>query len=135
MANEQDYSALEVRVKKLEDQLAQSRAQRLPADVSPEEFQAYLKVRSALAYDNCGGGGTHCGPGCEYVRCMARCDVECICGPCNFGGGGFGGGGNFGGGFGGGLGGGGLGGGGFGNLGGGGGFGGKGFGFNGGFGL
>src|SRR5687768_14750924 len=97
MANEQDYSALEVRVKKLEDQLAQSRAQRLPADVSPEEFEAYLKVRSALAYGNCGGGGTHCSPGCEYVRCMARCDVECICGPCNFGGGGFGGGGRFGG--------------------------------------
>jgi hypothetical protein len=99
MANDKDHDALEVRVRKLEDQLSQTRAQRQPADVTPEEFQAYLKVRSALQLDpDWGCGINECQPcvlrcvqPCVVTRCIVRCDVECICGPCNFGGGGFGG--------------------------------------------
>ena len=109
MDQERETQDLELRIRKLEDALGQARARRQSIDVSPEDIQAYRKVRDALAFDPetvC--GINECMP-CIIRPCVVnpcvinpciirRCDVECICGPCGFGGfGGFGGGGRFGG--------------------------------------
>lgn len=111
MARDQEKEDLELRIQRLEDQLAGARARRQPADLSADELRAFIKVRDALGLDpDWGCGINECQPcilRCVIdrciVRCIVRCDVECICGPCNFGGGfggglgGFGGGGRFGG--------------------------------------
>ena len=101
--DQSERQKLEMRIVELENRLKELSAGRQPqqADISPEEIQAYLKVRDMLRAD----WGEFCGINdcmkCVIVRCWGgpivrcRCDVECSCGPCGYGGGGgfFGGGG------------------------------------------
>ena len=85
---------LEGRIIELENELKQMRASRQQAaNITAEEMQTYLKVRGTLAWDP----DTSCGIN-ECSRCIITfcscivpcricgpCDVECTCGPCNFG--------------------------------------------------
>ncbi len=103
MADEGKQQDLELRIVELENQLKQLRAGRGTTDLTPEEIQAYIKVRNSLGIDpdlECGINECsrcivlRCYAPC-ITRCIRVCDVECICGPCNIGGLG-GGGGRFG---------------------------------------
>src|SRR5262245_24847147 len=92
-----DIKSLEMRLTKIENALGKLAEANKAVDISAEEMKAYLKVRSALDADFCGVNDcmplrclpTRCIPiRCIPIRCIpVRCINECICGPCNIGGG------------------------------------------------
>jgi hypothetical protein len=85
---------LELEVKELREALGTSGARRRVADISPEDMQAYIKVRDIVV----GDFGDFCGIN-DCFRCIALCRAcqactvcracifECSCGPCSGGGG------------------------------------------------
>jgi hypothetical protein len=102
---------MEERIKELEARIAELEKKHegtprmTAANLSPEDIQAFHKVRDVIAAD----WGDFCGVndcfrcipvarcGGPVLRCIARCINECVCGPCSAGPFGAGGGGNFGG--------------------------------------
>jgi hypothetical protein len=80
---------LEMKVVELEDQLKKLGARPKAADLTPDDIQAFLKVRQAL-----GDWGEFCGPSdCQACRVCHQCVVACVrcqvcifecggCGPC-----------------------------------------------------
>ena len=103
MADEDDrIQRLELRLERIEQALTAgggAAKRQSVSDVSPEELQAFVKVRDVLAGDwgdFCGVNDCFrcialCRPLCTICRVCRVCDVECSCGPCNIGGGGLGG--------------------------------------------
>ena len=99
--NPSEIRKLEMRIVELENQLGQASSRRNLSNISPEELQAYLKVKSIVEIDpacginECSRCIVSCIVNCIALcslctRCITRCDVECVCGPCNCGfGGGF----------------------------------------------
>ena len=88
-----DIKSLEMRLTKIENALGKLAEANKAMDISAEEMKTYLKVRSALDVDFCGVNDCmplrcRCIPRCIPSRCIpTRCINECICGPCNIGGG------------------------------------------------
>ena len=94
MATNEDFEELKGRIVELESKLAEAQkgAARKPAvDITPEEMQAYVKVRDVMAADwgdSCGINECYrcivvrCYQPC-IVRCIYTCINECTCGPCN----------------------------------------------------
>ena len=91
MADE-DIKQLHMRIAKLEQALAGVASRAQPTDLTAEEIKAYRKVQDVIAAD----WGDFCGINdcfkCIINRCISscirlcrRCDIECFCGPCNFG--------------------------------------------------
>ena len=97
MAEEEDrLQRLELRLERIEQALTAGAGRRESvSDVSPEELQAFVKVRDVLAADwgdfcginDCFRCNSLCRPLCSICRVCRVCDVECSCGPCGFGGG------------------------------------------------
>jgi hypothetical protein len=90
---DEERKALEMRIVELENQLKELAARPRMADISKDEFEAYLKVRGVLEYEPRDCGINDCQP-CEIFRCSfcAVCQLctppcvnECTCGPCNMG--------------------------------------------------
>ncbi|WP_152189445.1 hypothetical protein [Georgenia satyanarayanai] len=95
MADEAEFEALKGRIVELENQLKTQQVRRGVKDLSPEDLQAYARVRDVIAADY----GEFCGIN-DCFRCISRCTVcavcvvrclevcihECTCGPCNVGG-------------------------------------------------
>jgi hypothetical protein len=103
MADTPDIKRLEMRISELENQLKQYQSgsgsgQAMP-EISSEEMRAFMKVGSALgAFDDWGCGVNECRPVsicricrvcqiCRICRICRPCINECVCGPCNVGGG------------------------------------------------
>ena len=96
--SQDEIKRLEGRIKELEDLLGQMRTARQTPSFTPEEMQAYMKVRDALRYEP-----EYCGINecqicvinicrvcriCQICRVCRVCDIcinECTCGPCNIG--------------------------------------------------
>lgn len=90
MADPEDIKKLELRISRLESVLEKVVPTRQAVDISAEEMKTYQKVRDVVAAD----WGDFCGIN-DCFRCIVRCfrcfscyvcrrcDVECICGPCN----------------------------------------------------
>lgn len=85
-----DIKKINERLDAIEQALQGAGARGRAADLTPEELQAFAKVRDILAFDP----DTSCGIN-ECFRCITFCrvcstcsicrvcDIECICGPCN----------------------------------------------------
>ena len=87
---------LELQIKEIRDLLESGRARSKAADITPEDLQAFVRVRDVIATDveNCGINecfrciGTCRGcTVCTVCAICRACIVECSCGPCNYGGG------------------------------------------------
>jgi len=100
MAGEADrIERLELQIKEIRDMLEGGRARTKASDISPEDLQAYVRVRDVIAtdIDDCGINECfRCIGICRVCRaCTSICAVckvcifECSCGPCSWGGGGF----------------------------------------------
>lgn len=102
MPSEEEFDELKGRIVELENQLRAKRGTRDAASITPEDLEAFTRVRDLLAG---GDFGDFCGindcfrciitrcVGLCIVRCIQPCIYECTCGPCNlgqFGGGGAG---------------------------------------------
>jgi len=96
MPEPENGSKLEMRIARLE-KLIEGLApeSRAPQALTADEVAAYRKVQDVIAAGEF-SGINECSR-CFVVRCMQRCiticgmvcracDVECICGPCGFGG-------------------------------------------------
>lgn len=91
----EDSKSLELRLAEIEKKLDALATRRTAvASLSKDEIEAYRKVRDVLAAD----WGDFCGINdcfrcvqlcarCVTTRCIVRCINECVCGPCNLGGG------------------------------------------------
>jgi hypothetical protein len=94
MAGETDVQKLELRIKELEDQLKSLRSS---SQVTPEDLQAFQRVRDAMLATCLSGCISECarciGPLCIVncvtncvtnciTVCITRCIFECTCGPC-----------------------------------------------------
>jgi hypothetical protein len=103
MPSDEEFEELRGRIVELENQLAQRGAARQDmASLTPEELQAFAKVRDMIATDvgQCGINDcfrcvvSHCVGTCVFrclhqclcVRCIQPCIFECTCGPCLAGG-------------------------------------------------
>lgn len=92
MATNEEFEELKGRIVELESKLADAQrgggAKRTVADLSPDDVQAYLRVKDVLDW---GDGGisrcvvVQCYQPC-IVRCINVCINECTCGPCSLGG-------------------------------------------------
>ena len=100
MAGDSDrIERLELQIKEIRDMLEGGRARTKASDISPEDLQAYVRVRDVIAtdIDDCGINECfRCIGICRVCRaCTSICAVckvcifECSCGPCGWGGGGF----------------------------------------------
>lgn len=88
---EEKVARLELRIKQLEDQIKELRAEPEIQDVSADDIRVYRKVRESLQADfAC--GINECQP-CivprpcircvrPSIRCVRCACVECVCGPC-----------------------------------------------------
>lgn len=84
---------LAVRIGRLEKLVGSIAERGEPIDISADDIKAYRKVRDVVAAD----WGEFCGINDCFrciIRCLRctvrcytclRCDVECNCGPCNWG--------------------------------------------------
>ncbi len=94
MAGSEEIEELKGRIERLENALAGAAPKRAVADLSPDEIQAFMKVREVLAAD----WGEFCGINdcyrcricavckvCRVCRICRVCDFECVCGPCALG--------------------------------------------------
>ena len=93
MPSQEEFDELKGRIVELENQLKGRAVQRDVSSITPEEMQAFVKVRDVVA----GDWGEFCGINdcfrCVVQRCLQLCIVRCIqvcifectCGPCNQG--------------------------------------------------
>jgi hypothetical protein len=91
MPSQEEFDELKGRIVELENQLKGRTARRDVSSLTPEEMQAYIKVRDILA----GDWGDFCGINdcfrCIIARCWQQClrcwqpCFECTCGPCLIG--------------------------------------------------
>jgi hypothetical protein len=94
MPTDEEFEELKGRIVELENQLGQRGVKRTSEPITPEEMQAFAKVRDVLAADWGGFCGVNdcfrcivqnCWQPC-ITRCLPPpCIVECTCGPCNIG--------------------------------------------------
>jgi hypothetical protein len=105
-----DLRQILTKLEQIENRLNTIERRRAPEPISAEELQAYAKVRDLVAWSDETTCGINETSPCIIRRCWwfvpprgaglcipQRCDVECVCGPCNIGGGAGGGVGRFGG--------------------------------------
>ena len=96
MPGDDRIERLELEIKQLREMLETGGARRQVADLSPEDLQAYSRVRDVIV----GNFGEFCGIN-DCFRCVTTCRIcrvcevcavcrvcifECSCGPCNIGG-------------------------------------------------
>lgn len=87
--------SLELRLTEIEKKLDMLTQRAPTAGLSKEDIEAYRRVRDVMAADwgeFCGINDCFrciqlCGVRCLTTRCIVRCINECVCGPCNIGGG------------------------------------------------
>jgi hypothetical protein len=100
MPSDEEFEELKGRIVELENRLSERAGQRQDtSSLTPEELQAYAKVRDIIATDLGGFCGINDCFRCIIVRCLQSCVrcsqpciFECTCGPCGpgLGGGGIG---------------------------------------------
>jgi hypothetical protein len=88
-----DLKKINERLDAIEQALQGASARARVADLTPDEVQAFAKVRDILAFEPGGDCGinecfrciTFCRPcsTCSICSVCRPCDIECICGPCN----------------------------------------------------
>ena len=89
MSSQEDFDALKGRIEELENKLAAAASGASSKSLTPEELQAFVKVRDALAADwgeNCGINECFrprlCWRPCTACTACRACIFECTCGPC-----------------------------------------------------